>query len=144
MNIVEEYKRLKVLLETEEGFKKVEEAWMIGLNHKMLNGQWIEIEESMGNKAAAFAIDSIPLKWVLGKFGGVHAQPYQDLINLYEEDNIIKSLPRLLKGYATMMKGFEYPLIMIDGPPYKRIEEIEKFILYNEIGLPIRTLFDKV
>ncbi len=145
MNIIEEFERLKALMATDEGWKEIDEAWMVASNYEKRGGDWYKREASAGDLVAGFAIDIETKKFVLGAHGQDHDWAFFKLIERMKKEDGIKDFDaakaRIVKGHHAIVDGWESGFLNIFGGWNPKYEEIEAFILSEGIGLPTRGLF---
>lgn len=146
MNIMDEFRRLETLTQTDEGWSKVEEAWMIATNHYKDGDLWLCRGASKGNQVTGFAIDPETMRYNIETKGSNHSAPYDYLVGklIQEGLDIDEAEYRVLKGSLAHLEGWKYPFLLIYGMDIPNLEQLESFVLKQEIALPVRKLFNVI
>lgn len=153
MDIQSQYARLQDLAKTEEGWQKIESAWLTATNHEKRDGEWYSNGASRGDLVVGFAMDSKTMKTILGSDSFDHSKPMDQLVKLILRDegiSVDEVLERVMKGWAGIILDFNFPCIFMahrrlmkfgDEEPNALLIKLEQSILDQGLGLPITGLF---
>lgn len=143
MNPRQEFVRLQQLASTREGWEKLEQEFNNACD-----------KHASGNIIAGVAIDTETMEYNQTPFGYHHHAASRDNLikKCMERDHLDPSEAedRVIGGYIVPVPSFKLPLVMLGSwrilprtTEPELLPKLEEFIITNNIGLPVNSLFLK-